>query len=149
MGDILTISELAVRVYTAYKDAPENYSHISEEVEALRVLIDGAGKHLKSPAISIDEIQRGEKVLKSCQTVLTNLDDLMKEYKSVASTNKRQVFKRIKLGTEDVATLRARLISNTVLLSSFIRRSDASNLLFCVYANISTIAVSLLKHRHA
>lgn len=126
VGDILTISELAVRVYTAYKDAPDTYRHISEEVEALQVLIGGVEEHLKNITISSDDYQKGQKVLKSCQSVLEDLASLIEKYKSLASTNERVVFKKIKLGSEDVATLRARLISNTGILNGFIQRFDIS-----------------------
>ena len=115
VGDIVTISQLAVKVYTAYKDAPEDYRHISEEVEALQVLIDGAKEHFKSTTISSDNLHKGQKVLKSCHSVLRDLNSLIEEYKSLASTNKRPVFTGVKFGTEDITTLRARLISNTGL----------------------------------
>ena len=122
MGDFIAISTLALKVYSAYKDAPSDYGHILEEVVGLQVLIDKVEKHFKSSTISSNDRRDGLKVLKGCQSVLEDLNSLIEEYNSIASTNKRLVFKRVKLGTEDVATLRARLISNTVLLSGFVRR---------------------------
>lgn len=126
VGDIITISELAITVYTAYKDAPDNYRHISEEVVALQVLIEGAKQHFQSITIDSNDRQNGEKVLRSCQSVLWDLNSLIEKYKSLASTDQRLIFKRVKLGSEDIATLRARLTSNATLLSSFIRRFDIS-----------------------
>ena len=38
VGDIIAISGLGVKVYTAYKDAPDEYKHISDEV-SLRIII--------------------------------------------------------------------------------------------------------------
>lgn len=122
MGDIIAISQLAVKVYTAFKGAPDNYGHILEEVEALQVLIDKVEQHFKSTNISINDCHDGQKVLKGCQSVLTDLDSLIEKYKCLASTNKRLVIKRAKLGNEDIATLRTRLISSTVLLNGFIQR---------------------------
>ena len=143
IGDIITISELAVKVYTAYKDAPDNYRNISEEVIALQVLIDEAEKHFESTAISGDDQRNGEKILKSCQSVLEDLNSLIEKYKSLASTNERLVFKRVKLGSEDIATLRARLTSSATLLSSFIRRFDiTTEYLFLYYADTSTLDVN-------
>ena len=128
MGDILTISQLAVRVVTAYKDAPDDYRHISEEVEAFQVLIDGVEQYLKCTAISSDDLQKSQKVLKSCQSVLEDLNSLIEKYKSLASTNRSLVFQRVKLGTEDIVTLRLRLISNTGLLNGFFQRFDISTI---------------------
>ena len=124
VGDILSISKLAVTVYTAYKDAPNDYKHVAEEVDSLQIMINNAAQHFKSTALSDNDRQQGQKVLKGCQSVLEDLNSLIEEYKSLASTNTNQIFKRVKLGTEDITSLRVRLISNTGLLSSFIRRSD-------------------------
>ena len=124
VGDILSISNLAVTVYTAYKDAPNNYKQIAEEVDSLQVMIRKAAQHFESAALSDFDRQEGQKVLKGCQSVLEDLNSLIEKYKSLASSNTGQVFKRVMLGTEDITTLRVRLISNTGLLSSFIRRFD-------------------------
>lgn len=124
VGDILTISQLAITVYSAYKDAPKDYKNIAEEVKSLQIIINKAAQHFKSPTLSDSDRQEGKEVLKGCQSVLEDLNSLIKDYNSVASGKTGQVFKRVMLGMEDVATLRVRLVSNTGLLSSFIRRYD-------------------------
>ena len=129
VGDILTISKLAVTVYTAYKDAPNEYKNIAEEVDLLQIMINKAAQHFQSTTLSDNDRQEGQKVLKGCQSVLEDLNSLIEEYKSLASANATQIFKRVKLGTEDITSLRVRLISNTGLLSSFIRRFDISTII--------------------
>ena len=129
VGDIVTISEYAVKVYTAYKDAPDSYRHISEEVAALQVLIEEVKQHFKSSAIGSNDHQHGQTVLKSCHSVLEDLNSLIEKYKDLTSTDKSLVLQRVKLGSEDIATLRARLTSNATLLSSFIRRSNISTII--------------------
>ena len=124
VGDILTISKLAVAVWTAYKDASNNYKHIIEEVKSLQIVIDRAAQHFGGTALSDNDRQQGQEVLKGCQSILEDLNSLLEKYKSLASANASQVFQRVKLGTDDITTLRVRLISNTRLLSSFIRRFD-------------------------
>lgn len=122
VGDIIAISRLAIKVYTAYKDAPDDYRHISDEVKSLQIIINKAALYFDSTTLSNNTRQGGQEVLKGCKSVLEDLNSLIEEYKSLVSTNKRLVFKRVKLGKEDIATLRVRLISNTVLLSDFVRR---------------------------
>ena len=124
VGDFMAVSTLAATVYMAYKDAPINYKHIAEEVKSLQGLIDKAAQHFEGTTLSHADHQHGQEALKGCQSVLEDLNAFIEEYKSIASNNKRLVFKRVKLGTEDIATLRARLTSNATLLSSFIRRLD-------------------------
>ena len=60
---------------------------------------------------------------KGCQDVLEDLNSLVEKYNSLSSSN---LLQRVKLGTEDITTLRIRLISNTGLLNGFIQRFDIS-----------------------
>ena len=128
MGDIITISGLAAQVYPAFKDAPDEYRHILDEVESLQIIIDKAARHFTSTSstLSYNNQREGQTMLKGCQNVLEDLNSLIEKYNSVTSpnTSASQVLKRVKLGTEDIATLRARLISNTSLLNGFIQRLD-------------------------
>ena len=120
--DIIAVTGLAVRVSIAYKDAPEDYKHLSEEVAALKSLIDKVAPHFKSNTISTEDYHYGEKVLRGCQSVLQDLNSFIEKYKRLASINKRLVLNRVKLGKEDITALEVQLISNTVLLNGFVRR---------------------------
>ena len=44
----------------------------------------------------------------------------------MASVNTSQAFERVKLGTEDIATLKVRLILNITSLNGFIQRYEVS-----------------------
>ena len=137
MGDIVAISRLAVIVYTAYKDAPGEYRNISDEVESLQILIDKAAPYFESTTLSSNSRKEGQKALKGCRNVLEDLGSLIEKYNSSASSSgPSQVLNRIKLGTEDIASLRVRLISNTTLLNGFIQRS-ATLLLIIKYNRVS------------
>ena len=124
VGDIAAISGLALKVYTAYKDAPGDYRHIADEVNSLHIIIKKAAQHFDRSTLSDNNRQEGQEVLRGCQNVLEELDSLIVKYNSLASASTGQVLQRIKLGAEDIAALRARLTSNTTLLSSFIQRFD-------------------------
>ena len=122
--DIMAISGLALKVYTAYKDAPSDYRNISDEVKSLHIIINNAAHHFQSNTLSDNKRWEGQEVLRGCINVLEDLDALIVKYNGLASTSTSQVLQRIKLGTEDIATLRVRLISNTTLLNGFIQRLD-------------------------
>ena len=135
VGDIMAISGLAIKVCTAYKDAPDDYRNIADEVDSLHIIIEEAAQHFdESTTLSTKKQQRGKKVLEGCQNVLKDLDALIDTYKALApananaNANASQVFRRIKLGTEDIVTLRARLTSNTTLLNGFIQRLDIATI---------------------
>ena len=119
--DIIAITGLAVRVSIAYKGVPAEYRHISEEVAALKLLIDKAAPHFKRMDISHKDYHYGEKVLRDCQSVLEDLNSLVEKYKRLASINRRLTFEGVKLGKDDIASLQVRLISNAVLFNGFVR----------------------------
>lgn len=122
VGDDMPITRLATGVYTAHKDVPDEYRYIFEEVRSLKVLIDKATQHLVKTTLNDSDRQHGVEALKGCQSLLQDLDSFIEKYNALAAANTNQDRKRVKLGTEDIATLRARLTSNTILLASFIRR---------------------------
>ena len=124
MGDIMTISELAIKVYRAYRDAPGDYRNISNEVKSLHIIINETAKHFDSTTLSDSNRQEGQEILEGCRNVLEDLDALIVKYNSIASTSTGQVIQGIMLGTEDISALRIRLISNTGLLNRFIQRFD-------------------------
>ena len=136
-------------MYSAYKDAPSNYKHISKEVKSLEITINKAVQHFGNTTFSDNNRQLGQEALEGCQSVLEDLNSLIEKYNSLASTNKRQVFKKVKLGTEDIATLRARLMSNTISLNGFIQRFDSySHLNYIVYDTNVYLAVNIMKCKH-
>ena len=120
--DIIATSGLAVRVYRAYKDAPNDARHISEEVATLQILIDKVAQHFKSSTLGSDNHHDGRQVLQGCQSVLRDLYSLIEKYKRLASTIKGLVLEAVKLGKEDITTLHAQLVSSTGLLDGFVRR---------------------------
>ena len=140
VGDIITISGLAANVYTAYKDAPENYRNISDEVKSLQILIDKAAPYFESTTLQPNSRQEGQQALKGCKDVLEDLNSLIEKFNSSGSSKTSQVLKRVRLGTEDIGTLRARLISNTGLLNAFIQRSGSH----CYYSVLTHSNISQL-----
>ena len=146
VGDIMAVSRLALKVYSAYKDAPDDYRNIADEVKSLHIIIEEAARHFESTTLSNKKQQGGKEVLEGCQNVLKDLDALIEKYNALASADRSLVFKRIKLGTEDIVTLRARLTSNTTLLNSFIQRLDIATLTINITIEymllISSVAVT-------
>ena len=129
MDDIVVVSGLAMKVHTAYNDNPDYYRHISEEIAALQILVDKVAQHFKRSAISRNDRHEGQRVLEGCKGVLEDLYSLMEKYKRRASTNKRLPFMGVKLGEDNIITLRERLILNTGLLHGFDRRFGVPDIL--------------------
>lgn len=150
VGDVFALSALAKKVYTAYKDAPNTYKHISEEVAALQILINKAVQHIESTTISRNVLHDGQQILRNCESVLVDLHYLVEKYQSLSSTNREFAFHRVKLDSENITTLRSRLVSNTTLLNGFIQRFAIQLSYFSKTMNTdcSTKDVNILKYRH-
>lgn len=87
MGDIIALSQLAVKVYTSYKDAPSSYKTITEEVKSLRNIITKAALHFSSTSPSENDRKEGQEALEGCQSVLGDLNSIIERYKSLSSPN--------------------------------------------------------------
>ena len=136
MGDIIVISGLALKVYTAYKDAPGDYRNIADGVRSLHIIINEAALHFESTTLSKKKQQGVEELLEGCQNVLKDLDTFFEKYNALASANTSQVFRKIKLGTE-IVILQARLTLNTTkLLNSFIQRLDIATITLLLLLSI-------------
>ena len=123
-GDIIAVSQLVATVYAAYKNAPKGYRDICGEVKLLEMRINKAIPHIQGTTLSDDDRQEGQEVLRSCQSVLEDLNSLIEKYNSLSSAKSGQIVKKVQFGTEDIATLRARLSLNIGLLNCFIQRFD-------------------------
>ena len=141
VGDIIVISGLALKVYTAYKDAPGDYRNIADGVRSLHIIINEAALHFESTTLSKKKQQGVEELLEGCQNVLKDLDALFEKYNTLASANTSQVFRRIKLGAE-IVILRARLTLNTTLLNNFIQRLDIATITIGYIMLIPQLAVT-------
>ena len=120
---VITLSKLAVKVSTAYKDAPDapdSYRHISKEVMSLQMIIDKVVQYFENTALSDYDRQLGQEVLESCQSILEDLDSLIEQ-----CTN----FNKVQLSAE----LKAKLLLNTILLNSFVQRLYSYILLLLEY----------------
>jgi len=120
VGDFITTAALAWNVYKSCKGAPESFGNISFEVLSLHAVLKEAEETVFAQPLSQTKQERLKPVVDGCYRVLKDLDDLCKKYQSLG-TQGRRVWDRMKWGTEDIAELRARLTSNTGLLTAWIR----------------------------
>ena len=147
VGNVFALSLLAAKVYTAYRDAPDNYRNIADEVKSLQIM-DNFLQRLQSTTLSDNDWQEAQAIVKGCQGVLEELNSFMEGYKGLTSSNKKSlVLRRVKFGAEDFATLRARLTSNTILLNVFIQRFDIPPINI-EYIVLIFIAVTLINYTH-
>ncbi|RPB18673.1 hypothetical protein L211DRAFT_796008 [Terfezia boudieri ATCC MYA-4762] len=124
IGDFLAVSRLALDVYSACKDAPEDFRNILHEIKSLHIIVDRHKDEFRDKTLSVDEERQLREILQGCTNVLEDLDKLRIKYMSLglAQGSSAQAIDRIKWSQENIVELRARLTSNTTLLNTFITR---------------------------
>lgn len=118
IGAIASLCHLAWQVYKLCKDASESFKNVSSEVLSLHAVIreaeENLTKHLSTKLAGLTIVVAG------CRDVLTDLETLIVKYRGLGTKTQR-VWDRMGWHTEDIAELRLRLISNTGLLSAFMK----------------------------
>jgi len=124
VGDFLAVSKLALDVYTAFKDAPEDFRNVSDEIKSLQIIVDQQKGEFQNTTLNPDDETQLREILRGCTNVLEDLDKLHHKYMRMGSAqgSSSQAIDRIKWSQENIAELRARLTSNTTLLNTFIAR---------------------------
>jgi hypothetical protein len=123
VGDFIAIGTLSWEVYKSCKEAPGSFKDISSKVLSLHVVLKEAEETVFAHPLSTTKQERLKAVRDGCYQVLTDLDALLKKYQSLGTQNKRtwDPLSRMRWGAEDIAQLRARLTSNTALLTAWVR----------------------------
>jgi hypothetical protein len=120
VGDFVAIGALAWKVYKSCKGAPESFGNISSEVWSLQAVLKEAEETVFAQPLSPQKQDGLKAVGDGCYRVLEDLQKLVEKYESLGTQGKR-TWDRMKWGTEDIAELRSRLTSNSVLLMTWIR----------------------------
>jgi hypothetical protein len=135
VGDFVALGTLAWSVYNSCKGAPESFNDISLEVFSLHAVLKEAEETIFAQPLSPTKQKRLKAVGDGCHHVLKDLDNLYKEYQSLG-TQSRRTWDRMKWGSENIGELRARLISNTGLLTAWMRYARELRLDHMLMANL-------------
>ena len=120
VSDIVTVGNLAWRVYKSTKGAPESFQKIHVEVLSLHAVLKEAEETLFHVPLPPPRETRLKAVLGGCETVLRDLQNLVRKYESL-STKAKRMLDRIQWGNEDIVEIRSRVIANVTMLTAFIR----------------------------
>jgi hypothetical protein len=120
VGDFVAVGQFAWQVYKSCKDAPKSFKNVSQEVLSLHAVLKEAEETLSGYPLSQSKEASLATITSGCQDVLKDLQTLVLRYESLGSKTKR-TWDRLRWHSDDIAELRARLTSNTVLLTAYIR----------------------------
>ena len=120
VGDFIGLGQLAWQVYKSCKDAPGSFKNISSEVLSLHAVLKEVEETLSGCSLSQAKRANLVKITSGCQDTLRDLQSLVNKYESLGTQTKR-TWDRMRWHSNDIAELRARLTSNTVMLTAFLR----------------------------
>lgn len=118
VGDVLTVSKVAWKVYQGYKFAPEEFNSISKEALALHIVLKEIedAHHDHAGTAWVDEINP---IQQGCESVLRDLQNVLEKYKSLGKLGSCDHWERMKWAKEDFLQLRRRMVVYTSLLTAF------------------------------
>ena len=119
-GDIVAVGTLAWNVYKSCKGAPGSFNDISNEVLSLHAVLKEADETIFKSPLPPQSQARLKTIYEGCQSVLSDLQALVNRYENLG-TQSKWTWDRMKWGTENVAEIRSRLVSNTTFLTAYIR----------------------------
>ncbi|MCJ1462090.1 hypothetical protein MMC07_000690 [Pseudocyphellaria aurata] len=123
VGDFAALGQLAWSIYKACKDAPDSFKTISQEVSSLHLVLKEVEEALSDSGLSAPQQSRLESVGEGCRVVLEDLQSSLDKHNSLGTKSKR-TWDRIGWGSKNIAELRLRLISNTVMLTTLVSTSQ-------------------------
>lgn len=116
---VVTAISLAWKVYVCCESAPRSFKQISAEVRSLHGLLKETQETVLTRSLPIASQERLVTILDGCTGVLKDLEAFVNKYEALGKY--KWTLDRVTWGKEDVGELRARLTSNTVLLTGFLR----------------------------
>jgi hypothetical protein len=120
IGPVISAARLAWTVYKACKAAPSSFNNISGEVLSFHAVLEEVEETLDDQKLSPSRQARLETITGGCGSLLEDLQAVVKKYESLGSQGKR-TWDRLNWDAEQISELRARLTSNTVMLTAFMR----------------------------
>jgi hypothetical protein len=117
VGELVSAARLAWTVYNACQSAPREFKALSEEVEALYIVLESVKRVVLDAGLDASRTDDLNRVSQGCITVLTELDALMNKYRSLGSSGR--TWDKLRWGQEKIEPLRGRLVSNISLLTAF------------------------------
>ena len=102
------------------KAAPGVFGTISRELESLHCVLEEAADTQWSQPLPPRRQNRLKTILDGCISVLADLQYIVQKYQSLG-TDEKSSWDRLRLGSEDIAEIRGRLVLNITLLTAFRR----------------------------
>ncbi|OCL12666.1 hypothetical protein AOQ84DRAFT_418841 [Glonium stellatum] len=124
ISDIITLTQLVTRTYNGWKNACGRYASITGDLALLQTIIVRVETEARSPTSlftqNSEDLRQWAVLSRQCSAVVTELEDVLNKYKSLAPKNRHRNWERIRMGTKNFDDLHKRLVTRTESLSAFL-----------------------------
>ncbi|KAH8702873.1 hypothetical protein GQ44DRAFT_717234 [Phaeosphaeriaceae sp. PMI808] len=128
VGDFVTLSTFAYKIYHACKTSSSDFGSIASEVQSLHVVLDDMTQHLTKNSVDNKGAEQLEHLKENCYGVLSEIEKQLKKYGSLG-TKKQRFLHKMGWALNDVSSIRSRLILYigmlTALNTNLIKASQA------------------------
>lgn len=132
VGDFVTIIQLTYKVYKSCKSAPAEFVDLSHQLSSLHIILHELSDEASLPTSLLNRRGIGRKpelelLLGNLSDDLGRIEDISERYHSLGREQKK-VWDRVRFASEDLATLRAKLMFHVTAINSFQASISASAL---------------------
>jgi hypothetical protein len=132
VGDFIAIGQLTWSVYKSCREAPGEFQELARQLSSLHTTLHELEDDANSPTSLLnrrgaDRKSELEALLGNLSTTLSQLDDIVKRYRSLGSLQKK-TWDRVKFATKDLADLRSKLQIHITSINLFVSSLSAGSL---------------------
>ena len=120
VGDCIVIAQLAWKLYQNCQSAPKNFQDIAKEVHGLHLALTETNRVVSTleQTLGPEREDQLRTIASGCRDVLVDLEETLAKFDGFRNGAAR-LRDRFWWAQDDVEGLRARLVSNVVLLTDF------------------------------
>ncbi|CZR61232.1 uncharacterized protein PAC_11128 [Phialocephala subalpina] len=132
VGDFIAALDLAVKLYSTFKNAPNEFAEISRELESFSVVLRSLKDQAGDPesVLNRNATAKRSELMALCDNLVATMQELQKLYRRYEKTDRSKAkwLRRIRLGMEDLNSLRSKLTIHMSAMSAFVASLNTATL---------------------
>jgi ankyrin repeat protein len=121
VGDFITVSGLALKLYNNFKDAPGELSEVGRQLQSFHIAVANLADQAKDESSPLNQIATAQRLelnalCENVRTTMTELEDLHQKHQGM----KRISMSRFKLGVKNLAPIRGKLTTQILAVNTFV-----------------------------
>ncbi|KAF8867412.1 hypothetical protein BDZ45DRAFT_13223 [Acephala macrosclerotiorum] len=132
VGDFIAALDLTIKLYNAFKSAPNEFAEISRELESFSVVLSSLRDQAGDPGSVLNRnvTAKRSELMVLCDNLVTTMQELQELYQRYEKMGRSKVswLRRVRLGMEDLHSLRSKLTFHMSAISAFVANLNTATL---------------------